>query len=156
MTEEPTIAELAARLSRVEDELAIQRLLSGYGPAVDSGDSAGAAQLWTEDGVYDIVGLSRSTGHDEIRALFDGAQHQEIIADGAAHLILPAKVWLEHETATAITYSVVVRRSDESWGIYRLSANLWSLVKTDGTWRVASRRTRLLDGAAEARAMLRG
>ena len=45
--------ELRARIGRLEDELAIQRLILSYGPAADAGLTSLAAGLWLEKGVYD-------------------------------------------------------------------------------------------------------
>jgi hypothetical protein len=48
MAEEARLAGLETRLRAVEDELAIMRLLSSYGPAVDSGSAAEAAAQWVD------------------------------------------------------------------------------------------------------------
>src|SRR5690349_19009180 len=48
---EDRLAALEARVQMLEDQLAVQQLLNRWGPAVDTGDSAAAAALWTEDGV---------------------------------------------------------------------------------------------------------
>lgn len=42
------------RLTALEDERDIARLLASYGPLVDAGDADGAAALWATDGVYDV------------------------------------------------------------------------------------------------------
>src|SRR6185369_14044483 len=51
---EDTVADLARRVTRLEDELAIHRLIASYGLAVDAGDADGSAATFTEDGVYDV------------------------------------------------------------------------------------------------------
>jgi ketosteroid isomerase-like protein len=56
MTAEDRIAALEQRLRRVEDELAIGRLMASYGPLVDAGDADAVAGLWAEDGEYDVEG----------------------------------------------------------------------------------------------------
>jgi hypothetical protein len=56
MTAEDQIAALEPRLRRVEDELAIGRLMASYGPLVDAGDADAVAGLWAEDGEYDVEG----------------------------------------------------------------------------------------------------
>jgi ketosteroid isomerase-like protein len=48
------IEGVLARLRQLEDERDIARLIASYGPAVDAADSDAAANLWSEDGVYDI------------------------------------------------------------------------------------------------------
>ena len=47
------LEELQARLSCLEDESAIAKLILSYGPAADAGLTSFAGQLWAEDGVYD-------------------------------------------------------------------------------------------------------
>jgi hypothetical protein len=44
------LAALERRIRVLEDELAIQRTIVRYGPAVDSGDAVGAANVFTPDG----------------------------------------------------------------------------------------------------------
>ena len=44
---------LTARMQRVEDELAIRRVILSYGPAADAGETARAGALWADDGEYD-------------------------------------------------------------------------------------------------------
>jgi hypothetical protein len=162
MTAATTIDELAARLARLdarvaelEDELAVRRLIASYGPAVDSGDSTAAGALWTKDSVYDMdVGvLDGSAGVSEMVV---GDHHQEIIGGGSAHNIGPALVRVSGDRAAALTYSQLFR-ADGKGGFYiwRVAANRWDLVRTDGEWQIAGRFTRLLDGREDAREILR-
>src|SRR5437868_833104 len=44
------LEDLAARLQRVEDELAVRRIVLSYGPAADAGLAARAGALWARDG----------------------------------------------------------------------------------------------------------
>jgi SnoaL-like domain len=62
MTAEERIAALEQRLLRVEDELAIGRLMASYGPLVDAGDADAVAGLWAEDGEYDVEGRICAAG----------------------------------------------------------------------------------------------
>lgn len=151
-----TIAELADRLRQVEDELAIIRLLASYGPAVDSGESQVAARMWTADGVYDVGGVACPAGHDQLAAMYDGEQHQSIIAGGAAHLTSTPIVHVHGDRATAIAHSFVFRREAEGYGVWRASANRWTLIRTRDGWRIQERLNRVLDGSPAARDVLRG
>jgi len=162
MTHATTIDELAARFARLEtrvaeleDELAVRRLIASYGPAVDSGDSVAAGALWTKDSVYDMdVGvLDGSAG---VSGMVLGDTHQEIISGGSAHNIGPALVQVSGDRAAALTYSQVFRADGQGgFSIWRVAANRWDLVRTDGGWQIAGRFTRLLDGRADAREILR-
>ena len=149
------VAALERRLRRVEDELAILRVLSTYGPAVDSGASDAAAALWTEDGVYDVGGVARPRGRDELSALWEGDQHQGFVARGSAHLTAAPVVTLDGDLATAVGYSVVCLRDGDGYEVWRIAANRWRLTRTPEGWRIVERYNRVLDGTAEPRSVLR-
>src|SRR5262245_63639278 len=90
---EQTVADLARRVTRLEDELAIHRLIVSYGLAVDAGDPDRSAAVFTEDGVYD-VDVGRMEGREAVRAMVRGARHREMVGH-CAHQIGPAVVTLE-------------------------------------------------------------
>jgi hypothetical protein len=153
---EDALGELSARLRRVEDELAIMRLLAAYGPAVDAGASRAAAELWTGDGTYDVGGVARAAGHDQLTSLYDGEQHQTIIGGGAAHLTGGPVVTIDGDRATAVAHSLVVRHDEQGFRVWRAAANRWTLVRTAAGWRIEERLNRVLDGSAQARELLGG
>lgn len=62
-----------SRIGRLEDIEAIRNLIASYGPLADSGDAAGVAALWTEDGEYDVGGYGIAKGRMAIAALIDGS-----------------------------------------------------------------------------------
>jgi uncharacterized protein (TIGR02246 family) len=150
---EGRMAALERRLQAVEDELAIQRLIVGYGLAVDIGDGPAAADVFTESGVYD-VDIGRMEGRQAVRAMVEGERHQSMVGH-CAHQIGPAVVALSGaERAVATGYSRVYLETRAGTHIYRVSFNRWELVKQDGAWRIARRTTRVL-GNAEAQAVFR-
>lgn len=146
----------AARIAALEDREAIRDLIARYGPLADAGDCAGAAALWTEDGVYEVGGFGAYRGRAAIQALLEGESHQALIHGGAAHMLSPPLIELAGNRATARTYSVVFRKIGEGWEAHRVSANMWHLARTDEGWRVERRINRLLDGTADARALIGG
>jgi hypothetical protein len=148
------VQRLEARLAAVEDELAIYHVLATYGPSVDSGSADDAAGLFTEDGFYD-AGVGAWTGRDEIAGMVRGGGHQGLIMNGAAHVLggVPHVV-IDGDTAVATAYYHLHRRADDSFTVWRVTATRWELVRDDGTWRVARRVNRLLDGSSEARQLL--
>lgn len=148
--------ELDARIAALEDREAIRDLLARYGPLADAGDCAGAAALWTEDGVYAVGGYGEHRGRAAIAALLEAETHQSLIAGGAAHVLSPPVIDLNGDRATAWTYSVVFRKDGEGWEACRVSANAWYLVRTAEGWRAARRVNRLLDGSVDARALIAG
>jgi uncharacterized protein (TIGR02246 family) len=155
MTIEDRVAALEARVRASEDELAILRLLATYGPAVDSGESQAAAELWASDGVYDVGGVSREQGHDAIAALYDADFHQSLIRQGSAHVTVTPQITLDGDRAVAVGYSIVFRRGEDGYAAWRLSANRWTLARTGDGWRIAERFNRVVDGSPESHDTLR-
>ena len=149
-------ADLAARIALLEDREAIRELIARYGPLADAGDCAGAAALWTDDGVYEVGGFGSYTGRAAIQTLLEGESHQGLIHGGAAHVLSPPVIDLDGDRATARTYSVVFRKSGDNWEAHRASANMWHLVRVAGEWKVARRVNQLLDGSADARTLIGG
>lgn len=142
-TLEETVAALARRVARLEDELAIHRLLVRYGVAVDAGDADGGAGVFTEDGVYDVdVGCME--GREAVRAMVRGPRHTEMVGH-CAHQIGPAVVTFADDAhAAAVGYSRVYLATRAGTHVYRVSMNRWELVKEGGAWLVARRTTRRL------------
>jgi hypothetical protein len=155
MSIEERLAALETRLRAAEDQLEIIRLLSTYGPAVDSGASRPAAQLWIEDGTYDIGGIGPVSGHDNIAAIYDSQGHQDLIHQGVSHLTSTARVTVQGDKAEAVGYSFVVLKRDKEWFVWRASANHWRLVRTSAGWRIVERYNRVLDGSDASHETLR-
>ena len=89
--DEERLARLEERVGRLEDELAITRLVASYGPLVDAGESEAVAGLWSEDGTYDVEGWSM-TSQADIRAMVESDGHQGLIRGGCSHFLGPAHV----------------------------------------------------------------
>jgi len=138
---------LEARLRAVEDELALYRLMTSYGPAADSGDGTKASELWTEDGVYDADGPGVMDGRGAIVAMLSDEGHQSMVP-GCAHLNHPVVIQLDGDRATAVGYSQVWRTDDGTHRVFRLAANKWEFARTDAGWRVVRRTNRRLDTQA--------
>ncbi|MFZ1741811.1 MAG: nuclear transport factor 2 family protein [Pontixanthobacter sp.] len=142
------------RLLALEDRAAIEALIASYGPLADSGDAAGVARLWTDDGTYNVGGFGTATGHREIAALIEGPTHQELMHAGCAHVLSPHVITLDGERASATGYSVVFRKQGDAFQPWRVSANRWELTRTRDGWRVQHRDNAPLDGSEAARALL--
>jgi uncharacterized protein (TIGR02246 family) len=150
---EQTVAELQSRVARLEDELAIHRLIVSYGLAVDAGDPDGSAAVFSEDGVYD-VDVRTMTGREAVRTMIRGPRHQEMVGH-CAHQIGPAVVHFEaDDRATAVGYSRVYLETRAGTHVYRVSLNRWELEKQRGDWLIARRTTRKL-GCADAVQVIR-
>jgi ketosteroid isomerase-like protein len=65
------MTDLAARLTRIEDETAIRRLVASYGFAVDDRDLDGVKALFAPDGALRTAGgTAKGTGVDAVGAYF--------------------------------------------------------------------------------------
>jgi hypothetical protein len=147
------LVRLAETLQVLEDEREIIRLISSYGPAVDSGQSQVAAAIWTETGVYD-TDSAVWRGRAEIAAMVESAGHQQLIAEGAAHVVGVPHVRITGHRAVATCYSRVFRHVDGAFEVWRVAVNRWELVRTPEGWRTAYRTNRLINGSDAARELL--
>jgi uncharacterized protein (TIGR02246 family) len=138
-----TVAALARRVARLEDELAIHKLCIRYGLAADRGDGHAAAATFAEDGVYD-VDIGRMEGRAAIVAMLHGERHQAMVGH-CAHQIGPLVVELTSETTAVVQgYSRVYLETRAGTHVYRVSLNRWEVTKREGEWAVARRTTRRL------------
>ncbi|MGW9131857.1 nuclear transport factor 2 family protein [Streptomyces sp. NPDC055681] len=144
---------LERRLAELEAERDIARLLASYGPLVDSGSADHVASLWEPHGVYDVDDLFMD-GPAQIGAMVNGERHQDIITGGSAHLLGPHQITVDGDTAVAIGHSLLVRHQDGRFVVFRATAHRWRLRRGPEGWRVVRRVARVLDGRAEARALL--
>ncbi len=139
---------LAGRVQRLEDELAIHRLIVRYGFAVDIGDAEHTAELFTEDTVYDID-VAVLHGREDIRKMVRTDPHRSLVGN-CAHQIGPAVIELDGDRAVATGYSRVYLRKGDGIEVFRVSFNRWELERRAGRWQIAHRTTRLL-GHQEAK-----
>ncbi|GAA4474622.1 nuclear transport factor 2 family protein [Rhodococcus olei] len=146
---------LEQRVRVLEDHNAIMRLMYSYGPSVDSGLAAVVAGLWTEDGVYD-VDTGRMDGRHEIANMVRTHPHQGFIQHGCGHVMSPAHITVDGDTAVAVCHTQLILRLPDGSGyqVSRVTANRWELIRTVDGWRVTSRTSRILDGQEESRAIL--
>jgi ketosteroid isomerase-like protein len=155
MTVEERLAALEQRLRRVEDELAISRLMASYGPLVDAGDGDAVAALWVDDGEYDVDGWHMRSRAD-VAAMVRSPAHQGLIGGGSAHFLGPVCVDVDGDLAVAVCESILVRHNEDGGGyrVWRAGANHVTLRRTAAGWRIVKRTTRALDGSEQARDLL--
>lgn len=156
MSRDDRLAELERRLARIEDERAIERLIACYGPLVDAGDADATAQLWAEDGRYDVEGWSM-TGRSEVAAMVRSDAHQNLIGGGSTHFLGPAVVTIDSadgDSAVAVCESVLVVRRDDRYVLSRAGAHHFQLRRIAGRWQITHRISRMLDGNPQARELL--
>ncbi|MBF6354997.1 nuclear transport factor 2 family protein [Nocardia higoensis] len=149
------VADLLDRVRALEDKAAVHDVLTAYGPAVDAGDAEAVGRLWAEDAVYDID-IRVMRGREAITEMVRTAPHQDYIHEGCGHLLDPVHIRVDGDTALATCHSLLLRHNDDedSFRVWRVSANRFELARIDGTWLITRRTARLLDGSAAARDLL--
>ena len=133
------LADLEDRIGPLEDAEAIRNLIAGYGPAADRGDADAVANIWWEDGAYDVGGFGVSKGHEAIAALITGDFHQQLMAEGCAHVLSPHEISVDGNKAEATGYSTVFRKNGDGYDAWRVSYNEWTFEKRGDEWRAALR-----------------
>jgi uncharacterized protein (TIGR02246 family) len=135
---EELVQSLAARLQAVEDELAITRLLTSYGFAVDGDDPDGCADIYTSDAVVIIDAATTLQGRDEVRGIVTSDAHQAILP-GCAHVMGPFTINVWGDIASAIGYATVYVADEAGRSVWRQSLGRWMLKRVSGAWKVEHR-----------------
>ena len=143
------LSALQAQVAQLQDEREVARVLSAYGPLVDSGSAEEVAALWATDGVYD-VDERLMTGQADVEAMVRGATHQGYIAAGCAHILGPPHVTVSGDDAVAVCYSLMVVHGDAGFVVRRATANHFELQREAGGWTITTRLSRVLDGRPES------
>jgi hypothetical protein len=150
------IEELQAVVRRLEDESAITRLILSYGPAADGRLASFAGSLWLEDGVYDWdADGSPHEGSAGVEAMLQADQHRGLVEEGVAHFAGPPLIDLEGDSATVLTYSLIMRREGDRHYLWRVSAVRWDVERAEGRWRIRRRTNRLLDASGAGHRLFR-
>jgi hypothetical protein len=150
---EELIRQLERRVNLLEHEREIARVNAQYGPLIDTADPR-VAELWTEDGVYDVDELMME-GADAVAAMATSPAHVAFVEAGCAHFQGPAHVKVDGAVAEAVNYSLMLVREESGYLLRRVTANHWSLTRGEKGWRVVRRTSRRFDGTEEAREVLR-
>jgi hypothetical protein len=142
---------IEARLTALEDELEIRRLLARFAFLEDSRRDEEWVTLWTDDGVYDMD--TRYRGHGELLALMadpagnrrpDFYGHCMHVHGGALD------VAINGDTAVAQAYTVLHQEVEGRVTVVGAAANRWTLRRLDGRWLVAERVRRPIGAAGFA------
>jgi len=141
---ERTVADLAARVRRLEDEREITRVLTRYGFAVDLGDADATAALYTDDTVIDLGPTSQFHGTAGARQLVLDDRHQAIVGR-CAHTMGPFVIDIDVDGDRAVATGYVrVYVSDADMRnprLWRIGYTRLDLRRAGSTWRIAVRRS---------------
>ena len=131
--------QLAARVQRLEDLLAIHQLFVDYGLALDAGDFDAYAELFAEDGEVLLGPMGRAKGRDEIKALMTKTLSGGI--GSSFHIVSSPQVQLDGDTATSqVMWSVVTRDTAGAARLAMIGRHRDELVREDGRWKFTRRR----------------
>ena len=143
------------RLRAVEDHIAVTQLVSAYSYAIDGRNKDVLGKIYAQDGVYAVADTGRFEGRAAIQSIADMDQHVDLVRNGCAHISTNPHVVVEGDRAVATCHTMVARKGDEAFYIWRLSASRIECVrKPDGGWEIIHRQNYMLDGNPAAPALL--
>lgn len=160
--------DLAARLTAIEDRLAIYTLIASHPPSADTAYADYTAAVYLPDGVFDRgPTLEGANGRDAIAGFTRKPAHEQAIAGGLAHFTGLPLIDLHGDTATVTSYLQILMLDHDAaprelanhgvshgYRIHRVLANRWQLVKQQGQWWIQQRTLLPIDGSAAPRALL--
>lgn len=156
---ETRLAALESEVREMRDHVAITKIVASYGPLADTATDEArrlkAGALFDEDGVYNLAEDWEGVGPAGVGGLLAGDSHVGLLADGCAHVMAAPAIQIDGDRATAVFHSRVYRHKDGVFTVWRVSANRLLFKRTACGWKITDRRTRLLDGSEEPRAILR-
>ena len=128
------IAELAKRITRLEDIEAIKQLKARYCDICDDMHNPDRiASVFAEDGIWEGGDFGKAQGHKAIRDLFSGFKEQISFSQ---HNIMNPIITVDGDRATGSWYIV------GPWDFVENNRNVWmtlryddDYVKIDGEWK---------------------
>lgn len=141
-TAPPPQADLAERLQRVEDELAIHRILVDYSATQDARDYAGYAALFARDGEW-VNGRTVHKGREAIhQMLVDlyGPPPPDYVNSESYHITSNAQIDVQGDRATARSRHLLVLRGPDGAPTPALAGRYEDeLIREDGEWKILRR-----------------
>ncbi|MFB0613593.1 nuclear transport factor 2 family protein [Aurantiacibacter poecillastricola] len=150
-------ASLEQRVQRVEDELAIRRVIADYAAFLDRRDYEAYSNLFTPDGEWTKPEGGGQRGRANIRAMLEGVMGPANSPNAENyHLVSNPRIELDGDRATATSRYIFVMRGPRGeptpalTGIYHDD-----FVRRDGQWKIARRIAEdIMPTAAEWRAAI--
>ncbi len=135
----PTIEQ---RLQRVEDELAIRRILVDYSWTQDGRDYAGYAALFAREGEW-VNGKTVKKGPEEIRKMLVdlyGAPPPGFVNKDSYHITSNIQVDIDGDRATARSRHLLMMRGPDGTPQPALAGRYEDvLIREDGKWKILRR-----------------
>jgi ketosteroid isomerase-like protein len=132
----------AVRLRRVEDQLAIQRVLVEYGARIDARDYAGYASLFAREGTWQN-GATVRRGREEIEALLVGlfgTPAAGFVNREDFHMILNPQIEVDGDHAKVRSRHLLVMRGPDGSPVPELAGVYEDeFVREDGEWKILHR-----------------
>ncbi len=133
---------LEQRVQALEDQLAIQRVITNYSAFLDARDYDGYVGLFTEDGVWQN-GATRREGRAEIRQMLTGLFGEPepgFVNRSSFHQIGNFEIDVDGDTARAKSRFVFIWRGDGGAPTPALSGQYHDeLVRVNGEWKIKLR-----------------
>jgi uncharacterized protein (TIGR02246 family) len=135
------LAELEARVQRIEDREAIHGLFMRYRECLDEKDFSGYAALFAADGEFVAAG-GTAKGRAGIEELVDGMRGSLLTAvvGDDLHIVVNPDISIEGDRASArSTWIYLVRGGEGEPTLCKVGHYEDDLVREDGAWRFARR-----------------
>lgn len=133
---------LEERLRRVEDELAIQRILVDYSATQDARDYAGYAALFAREGEW-VNGRSVYKGREAIHEMLVGLYGptpSDYQNTESYHITSNARIDVDGDRATAHSRHLLVMRGPNGEPTPRLAGRYEDeLIREEGEWKILRR-----------------
>jgi len=110
----------------------VRATIAAYTQALDDGRTDDVVATFCADGVTEMPGMGTFTGHDALRAAYDGWKPQQ----PQRHLVLNTLVtdWGDDE-AQAVSDVVLLLLGQKGWRVQLVGRYHDTLHHDDGTWR---------------------
>ena len=130
------------RLQRVEDELAIRRVLVDYASTQDARDYAGYAALFAKNGEW-VNGKTVHKGREAITKMLVGlygTPPSDYVNNESYHLVSNPQIELNGDRATARSRHLLVLRGPKGEPTPALAGRYEDeLIREDGQWKILRR-----------------
>ncbi|SEQ96638.1 nuclear transport factor 2 family protein [Arthrobacter sp. OV608] len=137
--------DLAKRLSLVEDERAITRLLYRYSHAIDRGDSDGWVACFTADGAFrgrgEGVDFAPTSAQGQVALLDFAKRHAQPADFGYQHVVVEPLIDVDGDTARCVSFWVTLAENDATAPVPRAFGRYEDEIvrDVDGQWRFRTR-----------------